>query len=448
MDLKVAISLAVITGALWLLGWLIIADLREGEKRKEALKKDCESIDPEVVLAYARRLRAAGKMRRALEHYQIAAHLGSTKACHELADNWEVHKADAFKWKLLAAELNDVKAMAWLVDAYAEGNGVLKSIAKSTQWLIRAAEAGHKDSMPRLGNAYAKGYGVPVNPIEGLAWFYVAEFKGSEIAKSVMQEGEKDLSPTVIHLAQERAQAILDLLNAGKSTVDSVDHGAGNLPQQNRPATAKPNRKPNSSGSGAIVSSEGHVVTAAHVLKGASYIEVMTPAGARPASVLSIDTNNDVALLKVDGPFEASLPIGRASEVRLGQTVSTIGFPNIGIQGQSPKVTQGMISGDNGMQNDIRFWQISVPIQPGNSGGPLLNDQGELIGVIVATLGLKAVEITGTIPQNVNYAIKGNYLEPMLNVHKVTSARQSNAPANFQDMIAQAQKSSVLILVY
>jgi S1-C subfamily serine protease len=165
--------------------------------------------------------------------------------------------------------------------------------------------------------------------------------------------------------------------------------------------------------------------------------------------MLSVDEANDIALLKVEQMFDDHIQVGRSSEVRLGQSVSTIGFPNIGIQGHSPKVTQGMISGENGVQNDIRMWQISVPIQPGNSGGPLLDEQGRLVGVVVASLSLRAIQITGSVPQNVNYAIKGAYLEPLLNFHKVAVAQPSNAaPASFQDMIAVAQKASVLILVY
>jgi len=72
-----------------------------------------------------------------------------------------------------------------------------------------------------------------------------------------------------------------------------------------------------------------------------------------------------------------------------------------------------------------------------------------LVGVVVASLSLRAIQITGSVPQNVNYAIKGAYLEPLLNFHKVAVAQPSNAPpASFQDMIAGAQKASVLILVY
>jgi hypothetical protein len=79
----------------------------------------------------------------------------------------------------------------------------------------------------------------------------------------------------------------------------------------------------------------------------------------------------------------------------------------------------------------------------------LLDEQGRLVGVVVASLGLRAIQVTGSVPQNVNYAIKGAYLEPLLNFHKVPVVEKTAAsPASFQDMIASAQKASVLILVY
>lgn len=284
--------------------------------------------------------------------------------------------------------------------------------------------------------------------MEGLAWLYVAEFKRNHEAAQLIKTAEAKLNNSLILMAQDRAKVIIDLIAAGRITYGSSFTGAS--PSNAGQGTlSKPKHESKGSGSGAVVSSAGHVVTAAHVIKGATYLEVVTPAGTHPATVLSVDDANDVALLKVDQTFDAHIPVGRSSEVRLGQSVATIGFPNIGIQGHSPKVTQGMISGENGVQNDIRMWQISVPIQPGNSGGPLLDEHGRLVGVVVASLSLRAIQITGSVPQNVNYAIKGAYLEPLLNFHKVTVAQApSVTPGSFQDMVATAQKASVLVLVY
>lgn len=386
----------------------------------------------------------------ALSHYLMASDLGSGAASHAMA---EIHLRrgyldKCFECALKASEQGHEPAMRYVARAYKNGKGTLKNIGKSTFWLLRSAEAGNAHSMTKVALAYIEGFGVPENPMEGLAWLYVAEFRRNDEAAQLIKGAEAKLNNSLILMAQDRAKVIIDLISAGHITYGSSL--AGSAPSTvGQGSASKPKHDSKGSGSGSIVSPSGHIVTAAHVIKGATYLEVVTPTGTHSATVLSVDDANDVALLKVEQAFESHIPVGRSSEVRLGQTVATIGFPNIGIQGHSPKVTQGMISGENGVQNDIRMWQISVPIQPGNSGGPLLDDQGRLVGVVVASLSLRAIQITGSVPQNVNYAIKGAYLEPLLNFHKVAVAQPSHAaPASFQDMIAAAQKASVLILVY
>ena len=397
-----------------------------------------------------RMIEDSGKVHESLYYYGKASELGSGQASHALA---QIHfRAGAltryFEFELKASEQGYEPAMRNVAGAYKQGQGTLKNIGKSTFWLLRSAESGNSQSMTKVALAYIEGFGVSENPMEGLAWLYVAEFKRNEDAAQLIKGAEAKLNNSLILMAQDRAKAIIDLISAGRMTSGSSFSGSGSSPV-GQGSAPKPKHESKGSGSGSIVSSQGHIVTAAHVIKGSSYLEVITPTGTYPATVLSADDANDVALLKVEHSFDNHILVGRSSEVRLGQTVATIGFPNIGIQGHSPKVTQGMISGENGVQNDIRMWQISVPIQPGNSGGPLLDEQGRLVGVVVASLSLRAIQITGSVPQNVNYAIKGAYLEPLLHFHKITVAQPSNsAPASFQDMIAGAQKASVLILVY
>ncbi len=387
----------------------------------------------------------------ALEWFRKGTELGSAEACHETAKIFfrQGYMSKYFEAELRAAEMGHQEAMCNVAGAYKIGQGTLKNIGKSTLWLLRAAEKGDSQSMLKVALAYVDGFGVPENPMEGLAWLYVAEFSRNFEASDLIKSAESKLSNSLILLAQDRAKVIIDLIREGRSTSSSLISGSSPNASPGQLAPSKPKHEAKGSGSGAIVSSSGHVVTAAHVIKGAAYLEIVTTAGTYPAMVLSVDDANDIALLKVDKAFDAHIPVGRSSQVRLGQSVATIGFPNIGIQGHSPKVTQGMVSGENGVQNDIRMWQISVPIQPGNSGGPLLDEYGFLVGVVVASLSLRAIQITGSVPQNVNYAIKGAYLEPLLNFHKVPVTQAGpTAGGSFQDMVASAQKSSVLILVY
>ncbi len=163
-------------------------------------------------------------------------------------------------------------------------------------------------------------------------------------------------------------------------------------------------------GSGFFVTRDGYLLTNHHVVKDAVKIEVTVFPSRKtfPAKVVVEDLTNDLALLKVDGQgtFEP-LAISRKETADLGQEVFTIGFPNIQIQGVEPKYTDGKISSLAGMQDDASEYQISVPVQPGNSGGPLCDIQGQVVGVVVARMNdMAMLETSGVVPQNVNYAVK------------------------------------------
>src|ERR1039458_4939465 len=90
-------------------------------------------------------------------------------------------------------------------------------------------------------------------------------------------------------------------------------------------------------------------------------------------------------VLKVDGTFRA-LPVTAQPRVKMGDTVFTIGFPNPEIQGVEPKLTRGEISSMAGVQDNPRYYQISVPVQPGNSGGALVDECGNAVGVVTSRL--------------------------------------------------------------
>jgi len=156
-------------------------------------------------------------------------------------------------------------------------------------------------------------------------------------------------------------------------------------------------------------------------------------------------------VLKIEAGTYCALPVKSSRGIRLGQGVATVGFPKVGIQGFSPKVTRGEISSLNGIGDDPRGWQISVPVQPGNSGGPLLDENGNLIGVVVAKLGIRAAQATNDLPQNVSYAVKSAYALPLLDQYQDANQLEPASPTTkplFEDMIAKAQQSVVLILAY
>jgi S1-C subfamily serine protease len=166
---------------------------------------------------------------------------------------------------------------------------------------------------------------------------------------------------------------------------------------------------------------------------------------------LKVDAANDLALLKAAGKF-ASVPIAASRTVKLGGTVATVGFPNIGMQGFSPKLAKGEIASLSGAADDPRYFQISVPVQPGNSGGALVDARGNVVGIVAAKLDASvALAASGSLPENVNYAVKSSLLLSFLeSVPDVASKLKEPVTVDrkFEDVVKSAQDAAVLVLVY
>ncbi len=138
--------------------------------------------------------------------------------------------------------------------------------------------------------------------------------------------------------------------------------------------------------------------------------------------------------------------------VKLGQLVFTIGFPNPDWQGIQPKLTRGEISSLAGMRDDPRQFQISVATQPGNSGGALVDEQGNVVGVVVMQANDAAVlRTSGALPQNVNYAIKSAYALALIEaVPEVAARLKSPQPKSRppEQVVEQTESATALILAY
>jgi len=196
-------------------------------------------------------------------------------------------------------------------------------------------------------------------------------------------------------------------------------------------------------GTGFAVTSDGYIVTNAHVVDGASKITVRVGERSNEAKVVALDQPNDLAIVKIDGPT-VPLPIANAEGAKLGDEITVGGFPNPDIQGTSLKLTRGVISGMKGIKDDIRHFQIDAAVQPGNSGGPLLSAAGTVVGVVNARLNDSAVALaTGSLPQNVNYAIKIDYLLPLLRSAEGLKLPEQTASAN--SIGATLEKSTYFI---
>ena len=201
---------------------------------------------------------------------------------------------------------------------------------------------------------------------------------------------------------------------------------------------------PSSSGTGFFVSKDGLILTSNHIVKDATDIFVTTHSGDRlKAVIVSHSKAMDAALLKIPYTPESFLELASTKNISIGDAVYTIGYPSTEILGHEAKYSEGVVNALSGAQGDATFFQISAPVQPGNSGGPLINRNGRVIGIITATAAIPAfVKNTGTLPQNVNWAVKSDFapaLSQKLQLSKTTD--------EIEDPIQHAKISSVFVEV-
>jgi serine protease Do len=120
------------------------------------------------------------------------------------------------------------------------------------------------------------------------------------------------------------------------------------------------------------------------------------------------DAKIDLALLQAADKRPSAVASFRDSDPTMGESVSVFGFPLPGVLSTSGNLTTGIVAATSGIGDDPHNLQISAPVQPGNSGGPLLDRYGNVIGVVVSKLNANEIaQVTGDIPQNVNFAIEG-----------------------------------------
>jgi len=343
--------------------------------------------------------------------------------------------AEAVKWYRKAAEQGFSKAQYNIGICYRLGQGVTQNDVEAFKWCLQAAEQGQSDAQYDTGAAYSNGDGVPRNYVEAYKWENLAAAQGSEFAKKYLTIIEMRMTPEQVAEAQRLAAAFVP----GEEMPDSNSN--------NSVSTGNPI----ATGTGFFITDDGYLISNYHVVKDAAKVRLLTRAGLIGATLVKVDVPNDLALLKVPGQF-LPLPVAASRGVRLGGTVATVGFPDIGLQGFSPKLAKGEIASLSGATDDPRYFQISVPVQPGNSGGALVDERGNVVGIVAAKLDAKtALDSTGALPENVNYAVKSSlllsFLESVPDVDaKLKDPNTKEEP--FEDVVKSAQDAAVLVLVY
>lgn len=359
---------------------------------------------------------------KALEWFMKSALQGNAIAQHNLAvryasgDGVDLDHKQAFYWFNEAAKQGSSYDLLCLATCYEMGRGTEADIVQAIALYRKAAEKGEAMAHASLGMHYLNGNGVLQDDRKACYHILIAGALGLNVPSTSGQINflrKERLSVAEYNEAQRLANEWIKEFQARSMDGPTKELGFSKTPQE---ATLS------GTGSGFVISPDGYFLTCAHVVENGDTIKVQVGANTYPAKLVRADVHNDVALLKLDGSNFQHLALS-LSLPEMGDKVFTVGFPNPELQGASAKYTDGAISSLSGILDDIRTMQITVPIQGGNSGGPLVDAAGNALGLVVAQLNAATVfEYTGTIPQNVNFAIKINYALPLVqSVQDLTS---------------------------
>ncbi|MDE2283081.1 MAG: trypsin-like peptidase domain-containing protein [Hyphomicrobiales bacterium] len=194
------------------------------------------------------------------------------------------------------------------------------------------------------------------------------------------------------------------------------------------------------SGSGVVVSSRGDILTNAHVVEGCLRITVKFASGnSEIGALVARDERNDLAVVRLTWSPDAVAVFREGAPLRAGDAIVALGYPLSGVLATTANLSVGNVSALAGLGDDSRYLQISAPIQPGNSGGPLLDASGHLVGIVTAKLNaVRVARFTGDIPQNVNFALKEEVARTFLDskgiAYQTAPSKLQLSPADVGDI--------------
>jgi len=363
----------------------------------------------------------------------------------------------ALKYAQQGYDDNDDFSISVLANVLFSKDGSVEDKKQAFLLNKRLALHGSPEHMVKIGLSYTQGEVVEQDIAEGLRWLIAVKSFGTqetiplyETYKDLMDHWEKAITLEAWGKIEQGAKALVkDIKENNKNT------NAPNKVSNTKTTTTEKRNNENivakQYGTGVIISKDGIIVTAAHVISGCQKIEICTNGKKVEGSILIIKEENDIALLKAKDGDYIPVPVKTNGQQELGSKVFTVGYPNIEIQGLSPKMTRGEISSKNGMADDPSCWQISVPIQKGNSGGGLFDENGNLIGIIVSKIdSLTSALKIGDSMQNVNYAVKAQYLGPLLKekAGKLPTPNNNKLFTSDEEIVKKVTRSTVLIFGY
>ena len=314
--------------------------------------------------------------------------------------------------------------------------------AEAVCWYRKAAEQGFAEAQLNLGLMYIQGKGVQGDPIEAYMWINLAAAQGNEKAAKVRESLQQSMNQFEIAEAQERTREWRRSSDPETPSNGAVRRGAG--PQETPPRANS--TFPDSSGSGFFVSSAGHILTNDHVIAGCAKLQIYPDGG--NATIKARDRRNDLALLQTSAERVTRPAPLRSERARVGESAVAAGYPSpYALLGDSAKVTSGIVSALLGPGGDSRHLQIMAPIQSGNSGGPLLDGSGHVLGVVASKLNALCIGQTiCDISQNTALAIRAEIARAFLNAHNIPYQNAPTAIAlSNEEIAAEARAYTVLI---
>jgi len=254
----------------------------------------------------------------------------------------------------------------------------------------------------------------------------------------------------------------------------ALENEIAELKEKNKKTHQSKKKQPSqpkvSSGSGFFISKLGHIITNQHVVNKCSKITIGDRIDKQvPAQLLETDKRNDLALLRTTTLKMASaetktliqklsihiVPLAtgglmRGNDIELGEDVLVAGFPYGDIFSKNIKVTKGIVSSTTGVGDDSGQFQLDAAVQPGNSGGPIYDKYGNIVGVVVAQLNkFKMAKAIGSLPENVNFGIKASTVKQFLNTSGLPTkwSERKEAMSN-QELSKIASKQTVMVVCH
>ena len=374
----------------------------------------------------------------AVKWLSMSAKQGSAIAQYNLGNMYRnghgVDQSDskAMLWHQKSADQGYANAQSQVGSFYARGIGVPKDAVTAVKWYKKAADQGHSESQLALGSRYYVGQGVIKDKIQAYMWINLAAASGLSSAIDYRDRVEKNMTNSQIAKAQKLSGEWISKSN--QREINNRDIGV-RTPTLRRKIL-------HATGTGFRVAKTGAVITNNHVTENCATIKV----NGGSASLRSADSQNDLALLQgTPSPVTAKFRSGRG--LRIGDDVIVAGYPLRGLFGGGLNVGTGTVSSLAGLSNDSRKLQISAPVNSGNSGGPLLDNAGRVVGLIVSKVNaVKSAEVLGDVVQGANFAIKAAVAQSFLDMNGVDYQFATNSKKRATADIAEEAKGYTVLI--